>query len=175
MNGTDDLSRSSKLIRRWARSWNALTLADQITCQWSPRLRRSLGRAYPQRKLIRLSLLLQEPRYASLFDEVLCHEAAHIVAYHAHGCRVADHGPAWQELVRLAGYEPRRCLEADSLPTTEQEPESVRYVHICPVCQATRTARSPQPQWRCVACQNAGLEGELLIQSRPLTRESLDV
>jgi predicted SprT family Zn-dependent metalloprotease len=174
MNDTNDLSRSARLIRRWARLWNVLMLADEITCQWSPRLRRSLGRAYPQRKLIRLSPLLVQPQYDSVFDEVLCHEAAHIVAYHVHGSRVADHGPAWQELVRVAGHEPRRCLEADSLPK-KHEPESVRYVHVCPVCQATRTARRPQPQWRCVACLNAGLEGELLIQSRPMTRESLDV
>jgi SprT protein len=173
MNSTD-LSRCSKLIRRWARRWNALTLADEIACQWSSRLRRSLGRAYPQRKLIRLSLLLHEPRYASVFEEVICHEAAHIVAHYLHGCRVADHGREWQELVRLAGYEPRRCIEADT-PPPRPEPISLRYVHICPVCQSTRTARRPQPQWRCVACENAGLEGKLLIRSRPKTRGSLDV
>jgi predicted SprT family Zn-dependent metalloprotease len=174
MNRTDDLSRCPKLIRRWTRRWGIPALAAEITCQWSPRLRRSLGRAYPQRKLIRLSLLLQEPQYASLFEEVLCHEAAHIAAFHLHGCLVAEHGPAWEELVRLAGHEPRRCCETDSLPQ-RQELESVRYVHICPVCQATRTAKRPQPRWRCVACQNAGLDGKLIIQSRPIIREAVDV
>ena len=54
MNGTNDLSRCSNRLRRWARLWNVRTLANEITCQWSARLRCSLGRAYPQRKLIRL-------------------------------------------------------------------------------------------------------------------------
>jgi hypothetical protein len=48
---------------------------------------------------------------------------------------------------------------------------SAQYVR----CQANRTAKRPQSQWRCVACQNAELEGELIIQSRPKTREALDV
>ena len=79
-----------------------------------------------------------------------CATRPHIVAYHVHGCRMADHGPAWQQLVRVAGYEPRRCLQAESLPT-QRQPESVRCVHLCPVCQATRTAKRPQVQKRCVA------------------------
>jgi len=87
MKGTDELRNSPKLIRRWTRRWGAPALAREIACQWSPRLRRSLGRAYPERKLIRLSRLLQEPQYASLFEEVLCHEVAHIAAFHLHGLR----------------------------------------------------------------------------------------
>ena len=174
MEGTDDLRNSPKLIRRWTRRWGVPALAGEIACQWSRRLRRSLGRAYPERKLIRLSRLLQEPQYASLFEEVLCHEAAHIVAFHINGCGATDHGPAWEELVRRAGHEPRRCYRIDSLPPRPEQ-DSVRYVHICPVCQATRTAKRPQPRWRCVACQNAGLEGKLIIQSCPTKREALDV
>jgi predicted SprT family Zn-dependent metalloprotease len=174
MEGTDELRHSPKLIRRWTRRWGVPALAREVVCQWSPRLRRSLGRAYPERKLIRLSRLLQEPQYVSLFEEVLCHEAAHVAAFHLHGSRVADHGPAWEELVRIAGHEPRRCCETDSLPP-RQEQDSVRYVHICPVCHATRTAKRPQPRWRCVACQIAGLDGKLIIQSRPMRREAVDV
>ncbi|MDP6721013.1 MAG: SprT-like domain-containing protein [Pirellulaceae bacterium] len=174
MNGTDDLLRCPKLIRRWARRWDTPELAKQITCEWSSRLRRSLGRAYPNRKLIRLSLLLKEPQHASLFEEVLCHEAAHIAAFLIHGNRATNHGLEWEELVRLAGYEPRSCCRIDALPE-RQDLGSVRYEHICPICQAKRTAKRPQPQWRCVACQNAGLEGELIIQSRPKLREALDV
>jgi len=174
MSGTDDLSRCPKLIRRWARRWGAPELAKEITCEWSSRLRRSLGLAYPERGLVRLSLLLKESQYASLFDEVLCHEAAHVAAFLIHGKRAANHGTEWAELVRLAGYEPRRCYTTDALPE-RQDLESFRYEHICPICQAKRTAKRPQPQWRCVACQNAGLEGELIIQSRPKTREAVDV
>ena len=82
--------------------------------------------------------------------------------------------PNGHELVRLAGYEPRSCHKTDALPEPQNR-DSVRYEHLCPICQAKRTAKRPQPQWRCVACQNAGLEGELIIQSRPKTREALDV
>jgi predicted SprT family Zn-dependent metalloprotease len=175
MNGTNDLLRCPKLIRRWARRWGAPELAKQITCEWSSRLRRSLGRAYPERNLIRLSLLLKESQYASLFEEVLCHEAAHVATFRYHGNRATSHGPEWEELVRLAGYEPRRCYTTDDLVPESQDLESIRYEHICPVCQAKRIAKRPQPQWCCVGCQNAGLEGELIIQSRPTMREAVDV
>ena len=173
MSGTDDLSRCSRLISLWARRWGAPELAKKITCEWSSRLRRSLGRAYPERGLVRLSLLLKEPQYALLFDEVLCHEAAHVATFRIHGNQAASHGPEWEELVRLAGYEPRSCYKTDALPEPQNR-DSVRYEHVCPICHASRTAKRPQPQWRCVACQAAGLEGELIIQSRPKMREALD-
>jgi predicted SprT family Zn-dependent metalloprotease len=144
MNGTDDLSRCPKLIRRWTRRWGVPALAGEITCQWSPRLRRSLGRAYPDRKIIRLSLLLQQPRYAPLFQEVLCHEAAHIAVARSHGRRTASHGPQWQELVRLAGYEPRRCLTIESV-VERPASDLVRYEHICPICHVRRFATRPHP------------------------------
>jgi predicted SprT family Zn-dependent metalloprotease len=122
---------------------------------------------------VRLHLLLKEAQYAALFDEVLCHEAAHIVAFLIHGNRAESHGPEWENLVRLAGYEPRRCYRTDSVPK-QKKLESVRYDHVCPICQAKRTAKRPQPHWRCVACQDAGLEGELIIRSHPKTRETVD-
>ncbi len=90
------------------------------------------------------------------------------------GCRMASHGPAWQELVRLAGHEPRRCLTIESV-VERPAPDLGRYEHICPICHVRRFAKRPQPRWRCVACQNAGLEGKLIIQSRPKTREAVDV
>jgi hypothetical protein len=41
------------------------------------------------------------------------------------------------------------------------------FVHRCPVCGLTRSARRPNPRWRCVACIAAGLEGRLLVTTRP--------
>lgn len=172
MSDTDELLRSSGLIQRWERVWDAPGLTERITCEWSPRLRRSLGRAYPERMLIRLSLLLQEPEFAWLFREVLCHEAAHLAVHHIHGSRAA-HGDEWRELVRRAGYEPRSSYRTDSLPECRVH-DSVRYDHICPICHAKRSAKLPQPAWRCVACQNAGLDGELIIQSRPRVPETVN-
>ena len=55
-----------------------------------------------------------------------------------------------------------------------EELELVRYEPIYPICQANHTAKSVQPQWRCVACLNAGLEGNLIIQSQPIIRETLN-
>jgi SprT protein len=168
MNDLSDLSSCRKLIRRWTRRWGVPHLAEQITCQWSTRLCRSLGRAYPQRRLIRLSVLLQETPYRSAFEEVLCHEAAHIAAYELHGYLGVNHGPAWKELMCRAGHEPRQYGES-VLSAEQHEPGSVRYVHRCPICQATRIAKRPQPQWYCLACRNAGLEGRLIIQSRVMS------
>lgn len=85
MKQNDELRRCPQLIRRWARKWHVSALAGNITCEWSSRLRRSLGRAYPERDLVRLSELLKEPPYEQLFDEVLCHELAHVAVFHLHG------------------------------------------------------------------------------------------
>lgn len=168
MDDNNDLTSCVKLIRRWMRRWGTPGLAEHVVCQWSPRLRRSLGRAYPQRKLIRLSILLQEPPYRSAFEEVLCHEAAHIAAYELHGNLGVNHGPVWKELMCRAGHEPRQYGKA-ILSAEQYKPGSVRYVHFCPICQATRIAKRPQPRWYCLACRNAGLEGKLIIQSRVMS------
>ncbi len=37
------------------------------------------------------------------------------------------------------------------------------WEHQCPVCRLRRLARRPVPQWRCAACREAGLEGELVV------------
>lgn len=123
--------------------------------------------------LVRLSLLLTESLYSSLFDEVLCHEVAHLAVFHLHGSAVTNHGPEWQELLQLAGFEPRRSYITDS-PPDRNDHESIFYDHVCRICQAIRTAKRPMPNWRCVACQNAGLDGELIVQSRSVKREVLN-
>jgi predicted SprT family Zn-dependent metalloprotease len=174
MNVITDLRKCPRLIQSWTRKWNATAITEHVECEWSSRLRRSLGLAYPERMLVRLSLLLKEPKYASLFDEVLCHEVAHIAVFHVHGKAATSHGPEWKELLRMVGYEPRRSYRTDSLPERKGH-ESISYDHICPICQAKRTARRPMPSWCCVACQNAGLDGEMIIQSRPNKREALNV
>jgi hypothetical protein len=88
---TDELSGCRKLLRHWARKWDAPELADEITYEWSTRL----CRAYPERNLIRLSSLLKDLGYVTLFDEVLCHEAAHVAVFHICRSQAAIHGPEW--------------------------------------------------------------------------------
>ena len=142
-------------------------------CEWSSRLTRSLGRAYPARMLVRLSLLLQRPPYSSVFEEVLCHEVAHLAVHTLHGSQVATHGAEWKQLLKLAGYEPRRGLFIEHL--ADRDTIGLRYQHTCPVCQSTRMARRPPPTWRCIACRRAGLEGNLIIRSLPAKSEVRDV
>lgn len=174
MKHTDVLSRCPRLLRRWTNKWEVPELANVIACEWSTRLRRSLGRAYPERNLIRLSVLLQNADYAELFDEVLCHEAAHIAVFHLYGNSVLIHGPEWKELVQIAGFQPRLSQEAELLGTC-RDSQGVEYVHTCPICHTTRTSKRPQPNWRCVPCQQSGLDGVLVIQSRPKSMENKDV
>ena len=174
MKYTDDLTRCPRLLRRWTKKWGVPELAGVIVCEWSTRLRRSLGRAYPKRHLIRLSVLLENAEFAELFDEVLCHEAAHVAVFHLHGSTVMTHGTEWEELVRMAGYQPRRSLETELLRGS-RDPNDVEYRHICPICHTTRTSKRPQPNWGCVACQQSGLDGTLVIQSYPRTMEDRDV
>jgi hypothetical protein len=65
MNVITDLRKCPRLIQRWTRKWNATAITEHVECEWSSRLRRSLGLAYPERMLVRLSLLLKEPKYLS--------------------------------------------------------------------------------------------------------------
>ena len=143
MNKEADLRKCPRLIRGWLRQWNTPDLAEQIKCEWSSRLRRALGRAYPTRSLVRLSLMLKEPQFETLFEEVLCHEVAHVVTFHLHGHRAQSHGTEWKELVRIAGFDPRTSHKMDTLPPAIG-PESICYEHVCPVCQSKRKATRPQ-------------------------------
>jgi len=167
-----DISDCQVYLFRLARCWDTPAKFPAISIEWSKRLRRALGRAYPERQLIRLSELLKTPEYEHLFHEVLCHEAAHIAVFETYGKGATSHGPEWQELVRLAGFEPRLSHSVDS--ARSQEENHVLYEHICPICHTRRLARRPQLKWRCVACQNAGLDGEMAIRSRPKYLESSD-
>ena len=168
----DALSGAPKLIRMWSRKWHAPRLQDRVVCEWSSRLTRSLGRAYPARMLVRLNLVLQRPPYSSMFDEVLCHEVAHLAVFTLHGGEVASHGSEWRCLLAKAGYEPRTGLFIEA--NAERHGTTVWYEHTCLVCQATRRAKRAQPKWRCVACRQAGLEGKLFIRSLPAKLEAAD-
>lgn len=158
-----ETSKFRKAVRRWAKLWGAASLVE-TTVEWSSRLSCSVGRAYPQRMLIRLHLGLREPRYASLLREVLCHEAAHLAVFVLHGRDASLHGPEWRRLVELAGYEPCTGIHIPEL--ISPEPPPVRFEHFCPRCHAKRFAKRRQPSWRCVACRGAGLEGNLIIRPR---------
>lgn len=156
-------------IDQWTGLWDVPDLASQVTVEFSPRMTRSLGRCYPERKLIRLSArLAQGPR--PILEETLCHELAHIAAREMNGAKSAPHGHTWAGLMRLAGFEPRTRLQdpCNTPPLRKKDqPQRYLYVHHCPVCQMERIARRPVKRWRCRACVEAGLDGKLVIESRP--------
>jgi SprT protein len=153
------------LIARWAVLWRVPGLEQRLTVSFSPRLRRSLGRCVPAKRIVRLNVRLLHAT-AALLEEVLCHEVAHVAVHELHVTRCRPHGPEWAALMRAAGFEPRvRARLSHDAQSVVRPARADRplYEHRCPVCQAVRMARRPVPQWRCAACLAARLDGRLLI------------
>ena len=72
--------------------------------------------------------------------------------------------------MRAAGYEPKTKLPAPPGAPRHTKRKSLSlylYVHRCPVCQLSKTARRVVRRWRCAACLDAGLSGELVITRYP--------
>jgi ribosomal protein L37AE/L43A len=90
---------------------------------------------------------------------------AHAMVYERHGSGVRPHGPEWRALMRAAGFEPRVRVPDDELKglAFERGRARARWQHRCPVCHATRVARTSAPRWKCVACVADGLEGRLIV------------
>lgn len=137
-------------------------------------MRTSLGRCYPQRKIVRLSEILLLPENADLIIEVACHEVAHVALFELYGAGCRPHGVEWAALVRAAGFHPALSVAAagpePKRRTAAPAREKVLYEHRCRSCQAMRTVRRPMVHWRCSECVSAGLPGELSITSRPAAR-----
>jgi predicted SprT family Zn-dependent metalloprotease len=118
-------------VHRWLHVWNIPELAAQATIEWSPRLTRSLGRCYPERRLIRLAAAMNDaPR--PLLEELLCRELAHLAAREVHGRRLRPHGPELEALMHQAGFEKKPKLPA---PTNTRA-----KLHRNDRCSARRTA-----------------------------------
>lgn len=147
-------------------AWSLPRLADGVTIEISSRLHRSLGRCYPERRIIRLAPFLFAER-ADLLPEVVCHEVAHLAVFDAHRRGQRPHGAAWRELMRQAGYTPRvrvRLEPTDLEIAKERSRMRVLYEHRCPVCQMRRLFPRPIRRWRCRECVTDGLTGELTIR-----------
>jgi len=171
-----ELSNLRRRIAAWGRRWRLPGLAARVAVVVSPRLRRALGRCVPAGGVVRLHPALFGPQRA-LLPEVLCHEVAHVAVRARHRGYRRPHGPEWAALMRAAGFSPRASLRIDlPAPRRDREvrdPSSTadarpragrRYLHRCPVCGMTRTARRPVPAWRCAACVVAGLDRRLVVE-----------
>lgn len=107
------------LLQGWCDLWGVGHLASEITVEISSRMTRSLGRCYPDRKLIRIAkFVLEEPE--ELFHEVLCHEVGHVAAYHLYGKTIRPHGREWQALMRQAGYPTSARYKGEALSRLPQ-------------------------------------------------------
>jgi len=162
---TELAAEAKRLLVEWERLWDCPGLERELVVEVSPRLRRSAARCLPERRLVRLAPFVVRGDRA-VFREVLCHEAAHVVAYLLHGRAARAHGPEWRALVSLAGFRPR-----SRLPRGEPNPAAtarftgrLAWSPRCPVCQAVRLAARPVPRWRCRTCVEAGLEGRLVVE-----------
>ncbi len=104
-----------------------------------------------------------------LRDEIVCHEAAHLVVFERHGRGGRPHGREWQELMRRVGLAPRVRIQLapdDAARSVRAASPRVQFEHRCPVCQMSRLARRPMSRWRCRACVRAGRSGRLEVLRR---------
>ncbi|MBW2273116.1 MAG: SprT-like domain-containing protein [Deltaproteobacteria bacterium] len=81
------------------------------------------------------------------------------------GAALRPHGREWKALMRRAGFAPRARIPEAQLPAAARARTAagLRWDHSCPLCGARRIARRRMPQWRCRACREAGLAGELVM------------
>lgn len=162
--------RLRRRLERWLDRWGTPSLASTLRIEFSPRLRRSFGRCYQEQRVIRLAASLGGSQ-SWLLDEILCHEAAHAAVYELHGADVPPHGEEWEELMRVAGFEPRmRIPVVVQGPSREASKGRVYYVHRCPSCERSCRATRPMQQWRCRSCLDTRSGGRLLIQRESAKR-----
>lgn len=81
---------------------------------------RSLGRCYPDRRLIRIANFVRQESDV-LLQEVLCHEAAHVAAYYLHGKSIRPHGREWKALMLEAGYPTSARYKGSALSKLPQK------------------------------------------------------
>lgn len=155
-----------QILQQCEETWNAPGLAGSVEIQVSPRMKRTLGRALLQKRIIRLAgFVVRGPQDA--LREVLVHEAAHIVAFDRFGTGIRPHGRQWAELMEQAGLPARARVDPTTIglpthPPTRRRTRTI-YEHRCPACQARRLARRAMRRWQCAACLEAGLPGKLEI------------
>lgn len=167
-NGSSNEQRIAALrplVAGWGDLWGVSQLDHKVSLRVSSRLRCSLGNYRASSLRITLAAWLIDDA-SPLLAEVLCHEAAHAVVHMTHGTFVKPHGPQWKDLMAKATMPVRARIPSSELPLAQQSAIQVSSVwqHRCPVCQATRFARTRIPRWRCRSCVEAGYTGELFVE-----------
>ena len=156
------------LAAKWGELWGLPRLGDELAFRTSSRFRRSLGSYRPKRNEITMAeWLLDGP--VALRDEVFCHETAHAAVHFAYGDRTKPHGTEWREFMAKAELPARVRIPVADLPEVRRTAlvSSRVWEHRCPVCQATRLARTRVTRWRCSRCRDEGRSGELVVERVP--------
>lgn len=159
-------------LATWGTAWGVPDFPSRVRIEFSPRLRRSLGRCLPVQGVIRLHVGLREVQ-RSVLREVICHEAAHVATWILHEGRSRSHSQQWRNLMVRAGYEPRaRWVDGPlSEALKRHNKPSKLYDHRCPICGAHWVAKRSVPNWRCGACLEAESGGRLEISTRPVPKD----
>lgn len=147
---------------RCLKAWGLNCLEPRITFEFSAKLRVSLGRTDVHARIVKLHPALETTARSKL-KEVVCHEVAHICDYHLNGSEVSPHGASWQNLMLAAGYEPRTKITFSGFKT-EQPNSQRKYFYRCVVCQSRRISSRRSQHFKCSACAQAGLPGEIVIE-----------
>lgn len=163
--GPTSLRFLHRQLRTAIKSWDEYGSQTRVTVDFNPRLRTKIARFLPDQNRIEVGPKFVELRRRR--GEILVHELAHAAVRSLHGAQTKPHGKEWQSLMRQAGLKPKPALRT-SLPVVARVPNvsTTRYVHTCPVCQMQVTARKPNRAWKCRACVDAGLEGDLVVHRK---------
>lgn len=158
-----------KWITDWADLWNCPELMD-CSIELSSRMTRSLGRAHPASKMIRLNSGLLIGTKSNQLKEVLCHEATHLAVFCKFGSLVKPHRSEWKRLVGEAGFDakPAQAAEVKEGQIYQKHETKAIYLHTCLTCGSSRIAKKPMSIWRCFKCRDDGLEGTLQITFQPV-------
>ncbi|MDZ4678531.1 MAG: SprT-like domain-containing protein [Oligoflexia bacterium] len=82
--------------------------SNSFDVRWNSKMRSRAGVCYPYKNLIVLNPHLLKT--ADILEEVYIHELCHLVVSKRWPLALA-HGAKWQGLMRLCGFEPKRCHE----------------------------------------------------------------
>jgi predicted SprT family Zn-dependent metalloprotease len=131
--------------RRLFDLWGDPERLAHIEVVYNSRLRTTAGRAFPRRLQIELNphLLARVPER---LDEVLAHEAAHLVVALRHGTDAPQHGVQWSALMEAAGHPPRATHD---LPVDGLRRRRSYFLHRCPDCDDRWISTTPQGPRRC--------------------------
>ena len=148
LHGLDySLRRARATLERILELWDEAWLIREVDLEFSDRMTSALGYCDVLRRRIRLSDELRQVGAADVMHEVVCHEAAHMVAHVRWGPRIRPHGAEWASLLEEAGLPARVRV-----PLTHASPGVSGNGRVLRRIDSRRLARA--------ACRRGRLDGD---------------